>query len=149
MARNKKNGKFRNRRGHTLFIDARKMGELIDRIHRELSDEEIGRIAGTYHAWRLSACGNAQAGGDVGADGNSPEYKDVPGFCKSITTGEMRDHGYVLTPGRYVGAEAQADECEPFDGKMNRLVVQLREQQAEAARLDAAIWRNMEDLGYA
>lgn len=68
---------------------------------------------------------------------------------RPVANEEIRKHGHVLTPGRYVGAEAQTDECEPFDGKMNRLVVQLREQQAEAARLDAAIWRNMEDLGYA
>jgi type I restriction enzyme M protein len=117
-----------------LFIDARKMGQMVDRTHRELTDEEIARIADTYHAWR----GEKEAG----------EYKDVPGFCKSATLEEIRKHGYVLTPGRYVGAEAAEDDDEPFEEKMKRLVVQLREQQAEARRLDEAIWRNIKELGY-
>ena len=92
LARDKKNGRFRDRRGETLFIDARKLGTLVDRTHRELTDEDIARIAGTYHAWR----------GDKGAG----EYADVPGFCKAATLDEIRKHGHVLTPGRYVGAEA-------------------------------------------
>nr|WP_041332704.1 N-6 DNA methylase [Roseiflexus sp. RS-1] len=117
-----------------LFIDARKMGQMVDRTHRELTDEEIARIADTYHAWR----GEKEAG----------EYKDVPGFCKSATLDDIRRHGYVLTPGRYVGAEAAEDDDEPFEEKMKRLVVQLREQQAEARRLDEAIWRNIKELGY-
>lgn len=108
VARNKKNGKFRNRRGHTLFIDARKLGTLIDRTHKDFSEEEIDKVAATYHAWRLSACGDAQAGG-VGAD-NHPPYEDLPGFCKSATTDEIREHGYVLTPGRYVGAAEIEDD---------------------------------------
>ena len=117
-----------------LFIDARKLGRMVDRTHRELTDEEIARIADTYHAWR----GEKEAG----------EYKDVPGFCKSATLEEIRKHGYVLTPGRYVGAEAAEDDGEPFEEKMKRLVAQLREQQAEARRLDEAIWRNIKELGY-
>ena len=117
-----------------LFIDARKMGRMVDRTHRELTDEEIARIADTYHAWR----GEKEAG----------EYKDVPGFCKSATLEDIRKHGYVLTPGRYVGAETAEDDGEPFEEKMKRLVVQLREQQAEARRLDEAIWRNIKELGY-
>ena len=84
------NGRYRDRRRCTLFIDARKLGTLVDRTHRELSDEEIARIAATYHAWR----GEQDAG----------EYADIPGFCKSATTEEIASHGYVLTPGRYVGA---------------------------------------------
>src|SRR6202163_477935 len=82
LARNKKNGRFRDRRGETLFIDARKMGTLMDRIHRELTDDDIGKIAGTYHAWR----------GDKGAG----EYADVPGFCKAAKLEEIREHGHVL-----------------------------------------------------
>jgi type I restriction enzyme M protein len=117
-----------------LFIDARKLGRMVDRTHRELTDEEIARIADTYHAWR----GEKETG----------EYKDVPGFCKSATLEEIRKHGYVLTPGRYVGAETAEDDDEPFEEKMKRLVVQLREQQAEARRLDEAIWRNIKELGY-
>ena len=134
LARDRKSGRFRDRRGQVLFIDARKMGQMVDRTHRELTDEEIARIADTYHAWR----GEKEAG----------EYKDVPGFCKSATLEEIRKHGYVLTPGRYVGAEAAEDDGEPFEEKMKRLVAQLREQQAEARRLDEAIWRNIKELGY-
>ena len=117
-----------------LFIDARKLGRMVDRTHRELTDEEIARIADTYHAWR----GEKEAG----------EYKDVPGFCKSATLEDIRKHGYVLTPGRYVGAETAEDDGEPFEEKMKRLVAQLREQQAEAQRLDAAIARNLQELGF-
>ena len=117
-----------------LFIDARKLGRMVDRTHRELTDEEIARIADTYHAWR----GEKETG----------EYKDVPGFCKSATLEDIRKHGYVLTPGRYVGAETAEDDGEPFEEKMKRLVAQLREQQAEAQRLDAAIARNLQELGF-
>lgn len=125
---------LRDRRGEVLFIDARKLGRMVDRTHRELTDEDIQKIADTYHAWR----GERDAG----------EYNDVPGFCKSVTLDDIRKHGYVLTPGRYVGAEAQEDDGEPFEEKMKRLVAQLREQQAEAAKLDAAIARNLEELGF-
>jgi type I restriction enzyme M protein len=107
---------------------------MVDRTHRELSGDEVTRIANTYHAWR----GEKDAG----------EYADVPGFCKSATLDEVRKHGHVLTPGRYVGAEAQEDDGEPFDEKMKRLTATLREQQAEAAKLDAAIAANLKELGY-
>jgi type I restriction enzyme M protein len=117
-----------------LFIDARKMGRMVDRTHRELTDEDIARIAETYHVWR----GEKEAG----------EYADVPGFCKSASLEEIRKHGHVLTPGRYVGAEAQQDDGEPFAKKMQRLVATLREQQAEAAKLDAAIAANLKELGF-
>jgi type I restriction enzyme M protein len=134
LARDRRNGRFRDRRSETLFIDARKMGTLIDRTHRELTDDDIAKIAGTYHAWR----------GDPGAG----EYADVPGFCKAATLDDIRKHGHVLTPGRYVGAEATEDDGEPFEDKMRRLTATLREQQAEAAKLDAAIAANLEELGY-
>jgi very-short-patch-repair endonuclease len=124
----------RDRRGEVLFIDARKMGRLVDRTHLELTEEDASRIAGTYHAWR----------GDEGAG----EYADAAGFCRSATIDEIRKHGHVLTPGRYVGAEAAEDDGEPFDEKMKRLTATLREQQAEAAKLDEAIARNLKDLGY-
>jgi len=134
LARDKRNGKFRARRGQTLFIDARKMGHLVDRVHRELSDEEIARIAGTYHAWR----------GEAGTDA----YQDIPGFCKSATTDEIAAHGYVLTPGRYVGAEEIEDDGEPFEEKMARLTAKLEEQFQESARLEDAIRDNLKELGY-
>ncbi|MBW7864590.1 MAG: SAM-dependent DNA methyltransferase [Candidatus Hydrogenedentes bacterium] len=124
----------RERKGETLFIDARKLGAMVDRTHRELTDGDIAKIAGTYHAWR----GEREAG----------EYADVPGFCKSATIEEIRKHGHVLTPGRYVGAEEVEDDGEPFEEKMTRLVAQLREQQKEAEELDRAIAKNLEALGY-
>ncbi|MGQ9604519.1 MAG: class I SAM-dependent DNA methyltransferase [bacterium] len=131
---------LRNRRGEILFIDARKLGVMVDRVHRELTDEEIERIASTYHAWRGSTAGGV---------GSEPAvYRDIPGFCKSTTLEEVRKHGYVLTPGRYVGAAAQDEDGEPFEQKMRRLVAELREQQTEAARLDEAIWKNLKELGY-
>ncbi len=134
LARNRRNGKFRDRRGAVLFIDARQLGRMVDRTHRELTDEDIARIAATYHAWR----GEESAG----------EYADVPGFCKSAALQEVRKHGHVLTPGRYVGAAAPEDDGEPFAAKMQRLTAQWREQQAEAQRLDAAIATNLARLGY-
>ncbi len=134
LARNKKNGRFRDRRGETLFIDARKLGSMVDRVHRELIDEDIAKIAGTYHAWR--------------GDKDESEYTDVPGFCKAAELDDIRKHGHVLTPGRYVGAEAAEDDGEPFDAKMKRLTATLRQQHAEAAKLDAAIAANLKELGY-
>lgn len=134
LARDRKNGRFRDRRGQVLFVDARKLGKMVDRTHRELTDEDIARIAGTYQAWR----------GEKGAG----EYADVAGFCRSATLEEIRKHEYVLTPGRYVGAEAQEDDGEPFEEKMRRLVATLREQQAEAAKMDAVIAANLKELGY-
>jgi type I restriction enzyme M protein len=135
LTRNKKPGKgLRDRRGQVLFIDARKMGVLVDRTRRELTDEEIQKIARTYHAWR----------GEKGA-GN---YADVAGFCKSATLEEIRKHDHVLTPGRYVGAAEVEDDGEAFEEKMARLSAQWRRQRAEAARLDAAIEANLVELGF-
>ena len=125
---------FRDRRGEVLFIDARQLGRMVDRTHRELTDEDIARIADTYHAWR----------GEAGAG----DYADVPGFCKAASLEEVRRHGHVLTPGRYVGAAPQEEDGEPFEDKMKRLVAQLQEQQAEGARLDAAIEANLAKLGF-
>ena len=124
----------RERKGETLFIDARKLGYMADRSHRDLSPEDIGRIADTYHAWR----GDNEAGG----------YADVPGFCKSATLEEIRHHGHVLTPGRYVGAAPQEDNGEPFQDKMARLAGQWWEQREETRRLDTAIADNLEKLGF-
>jgi len=135
LARDKHPGKgWRNRRGEVLFIDARKLGHLVDRTRRELSDEDVQRIADTFHAWR----GEPEAG----------EYADIPGFCKSATLEDIRKHGHVLTPGRYVGAEDAEDDGEPFEQKMRRLVAQVREQQAEARRLDDEIGANLLRIRY-
>ena len=134
LARDRHDGRFRDRRGELLFIDARTLGRMVDRTHRELTDEDIARIAETYHAWR----------GEEGAG----DYADVPGFCKAASLEEVRKHGHVLTPGRYVGAAPQEEDREPFEDKMKRLVAQLRGQQDEAAELDAAIAANLEALGF-
>jgi type I restriction enzyme M protein len=139
IARDKRNSRFQDRRGKTLFIDARKLGHLIDRIHRELSEEEILRIAGTYHAWRGDA---VAAGADRG------EYADIKGFCKTATLDEIRAHGHVLTPGRYVGAEEAEDDGELFEEKMKRLTTMLEEQFAESAKLEKTIWENLKELQY-
>ena len=139
VSRNKKNGKglegkpLRGRSGEILFIDARKLGFMADRTHRDLSDEDIARIAGTYHAWR--------------GDGEG-SYEDIPGFCKSGKLEEVRTHGHVLTPGRYVGAEEVEDDGEPFEEKMKRLTGQLDEQFKESARLETEIRNNLAKLGY-
>ena len=120
--------------GQRLKDDARKMGSLIDRIHRDFSDEEIDTIAGTYHAWR----GEKDAG----------EYQDVPGFCMSATIKKIKEHGYVLTPGRYVGAAEIEDDGIPFEEKMTVFTAQLYDQFAKADQLEAVIKRNLEVLGY-
>ena len=140
---------LRDRRGQVLFIDARKLGRMVDRTHRELTDDDIKRIADTYRAWRGTVGAGPRACPDPGQpQGVVPTYRDIPGFCRSVTIDDVRQHGHVPTPGRYVGAEVQEDDGEPFDEKMRHLVTQLHEQQAEAAALDAAIARNLEELGY-
>lgn len=134
VARDKSNKGFRNRRGEILFIDARKMGTLVDRVHRELSDDDIAKISDTYHAWR-------------GQEG-SGKYEDFPGFCKSANKKDIEGHGFVLTPGRYVGAEEIEDDEEPFESKMKRLTTLLRQQQTTAHNIDAAIAANLKELGF-
>src|SRR5215471_8881610 len=133
LSRNKRNGRFRDRRGETLFIDTRKMGTLVDRIHRELTGADIAKIAGTYHAWR--------------GDKDASEYIDMPGFCKTALVEEIRRHGHVLTPGRYVGSAPLEDDDEPFEEKMRRLTATLRRQQQQAAEFDIAIAAELKELG--
>jgi type I restriction enzyme M protein len=129
LSRNKSNGKFRDRRKQTLFIDARKLGHLVDRIHRDLSDDEIAHIARTYHSWR--------------GEKDSGKYEDVPGFCKCGTANEFAAHGYILTPGGYVGAEEEEDDPEPFEEKMKRLVSMLDKQFAESAAVERTLRWNL------
>ena len=124
----------RRRRGEVLFVDARRMGRMLDRTHRELTGDDISRIARAYRSWR--------------GDRKTGRYADIPGFCRSVKLEEIHKHAHVLTPGRYVGAEPQLDDGEPFELKMARLVAQWGEQQAEARRLDAAITKNMKGLGF-
>ena len=136
VARDKKNSRFRDRRGQVLFIDARKVGFMVDRVHRDFAPDDIGKIADTYHAWR-------------GDKDRTTKYEDVPGFCKSATLHAIRSHNHVLTPGRYVGAEAAVEDGEAFDEKMKRLTGQLAEQFAESARLEKEIRKSFKGLGYA
>jgi type I restriction enzyme M protein len=133
---------LRDRRGQALFIDARKLGHLVDRTHRELTNDEVSRIAGMYHLWRGEKSVRPEH-----VDGLTT-YEDIPGFCKSATLEDIRKHGHVLTPGRYVGAEAQEDDGELFGEKMKRLIATLRQQIAEGRKLDAAIETNLKELGY-
>lgn len=142
LARDRKNHKFRDRRGEVLLIDARRMGDMVDRTHRDLSDKDIAKITGMYHLWRGETDVPPEA-----VEGRKA-YEDIPGFCKVASLEEIRKHGYVLTPSRYVGTAASAEDDEPFAEKMVRLLANLRSQQAEAARLDAAIAANLRELGY-
>jgi len=134
LARDRRNGKYRDRRGEVLFIDARKLGNMVDRTHRELNDVDIARITGIYHAWRRKDA--------------AQNYADELGFCKSVTLEEVRQHSYVLVPGRYVGAEPTTEDDEAFEEKMVQLTAQWHEQQAEGERLDAAITKNLAMLGF-
>jgi type I restriction enzyme M protein len=134
VARNKKNGKFRDRRGTILFIDARKMGVLRDRVHRDLTDDEINKIATVYHSWR--------------GEKNAGKYEDTAGFCKTVKTDEVKSNNYVLTPGRYVGAEAVEDDGEVFEDKMKRLIEQLAAQFEESDKLEKQIRKNLGHIGF-
>ena len=135
LARDRRGGGgLRDRRGEILFIDARKLGTMVDRTHRELGDNDIKRITDTYHAWR--------------GQNASSEYENVAGFSKSASLEEVKKHGYVLTPGRYVGVEPTEDDGEPFEEKMARLTSQWREQAEQARRLDEEIEKNLASLGF-
>jgi type I restriction enzyme M protein len=129
-----------------LFIDARKLGTLIDRVHRELTDADMEKITSTYHAWRGDQ--KTKAGSSLNSQPSTLSYSDVAGFCKSATTAAIAAHGHVLTPGRYVGAEEVADDGEPFEEKMPRLVAELQAQFAESEKLEQAIKANLRGLGY-
>ncbi len=132
LARDRTNHKFRNRSNEILFIDARKLGMMINRRNKEFTDEDIAKIAGTYHAWR----------------GESGVYEDIPGFCKAATLDEVRANNYVLMPGRYVGTEEAEDDGIPFEEKMNTLTAQLAEQFARGNELQQRIRENLKGIGY-
>lgn len=133
LNRNKeKNPKYRSRKHEFLFIDARKLGYLVDRKHREFSDEDIKKIAETYHNWRNK-------------DG---KYEDIKGFCKSAKIDELREHEYILTPGRYVGIEEKEDDEVDFEEKMENLTSELAELFAKSKHLEEEIKKNLRGLGY-
>ena len=176
LTKNKKEQTFsdgrkqhRNRQGETLFIDARNMGSMIDRTHKELTADDIAEIARTYHLWRgepvdLSDVGSRTSdakSSEVGSQTSdahttasdlrrqtSDAYQDVAGFCKSATLADIKANDYVLTPGRYVGAAEVEDDGELFEEKMQQLTQTLLQQMAEAQALDSTIKQNLANLGF-
>ena len=133
LARNKNPGNgWRDRRGEVLFIDARKLGHMVDRTRKEFSDEDIAKIAGTYHAWRGEPSANV--------------YEDESGFCKAATLEEIREYNHVLTPGRYVGAAAAETDDVPFEERFAELKETLAEQFAEAEELSALIQMKLQGV---
>ena len=132
LARDRTNHKFRNRSHEILFIDARKLGMMVNRRNKEFMPEDIAKIAGTYHAWR----------------GEGGIYEDLPGFCKAAKIDEVRTNNYVLMPGRYVGTEEIEDDGIPFEEKMNALTTQLAEQFARGNELQQRIRENLKGIGY-
>ncbi len=138
LSRDKSNGvarnaKLRDRRGEVLFIDARKLGHMVDRTRKEFSDTDIEKITRAYHAWR--------------GEGEAGTYEDVPGFCKSASLEEIRGHGYVLTPGRYVGAADVEDDDMPFSERFAGFQAKLEEQFLEAEGLTATIREKLVRVG--
>ena len=133
VTRDKKDHSFRDRRGQILFIDARNMGVMIDRRHRELTDEDVKKISSTYHAWRGE---------------NKLKYEDVTGFCKSAKFEKVEKNNFILTPGRYVGIQEEAEDDEAFEEKMKRLTAELSSQMKEGQKLDEEIKKNLEKIGW-
>ena len=129
VSRNRENGRFRNRKDEILFIDARNMGHLINRRTRELAEDDIQKIAGTYHNWR-------------NPNGN---YKDVKGFCNSVSVERVKELDYVLTPGRYVGLPDNEDNFD-FGERFTSLKAEFEEQLKEEARLNTLIIKNLKKV---
>ncbi|MFN4247380.1 MAG: N-6 DNA methylase [Flavipsychrobacter sp.] len=134
LARNKTNGKFRNRSNEILFIDARELGSMISRKQKELTDSHIAKIADTYHNWRGKEW--------------QEKYKDQPGFCKAANIQDIRKNNYVLTPGRYIDFKQEEDDGVVFDEKMKQLTATLKEQMNNAHELDKTIKENLKKIGY-
>jgi type I restriction enzyme M protein len=134
VSRDKKNQKFRDRRKQVLFIDARKLGTMVDRRHRELTDEDIRRISETYHAWRGELKGK--------------KYQDIPSFYKSASLEELRKQAWILTPGRHVGAAEEEEDNEVFEERMRKLTSELVEQFKKSSELEDRIEKNMAEFGF-
>jgi type I restriction enzyme M protein len=133
VSRDKKNQKFRDRTNRVLFIDARKLGTMVDRRHKELTDDDVKKICDTYHAWR----------GEL----KDKKYEDSPGFSKSASLEEIRKQGWILTPGRFVGTEEEKDDSEVFEEKIGSLISELVQQFATSRKLEGEIRKNLETLG--
>ena len=134
VARDKKDHQFKDREGHVLFIDARKLGTMVDRRHRELTYEDTKKISETYHTWRGELI--------------DKKYQDVAGFCKSASVEDIRKHERTLTPGTYVGAEDEEEEDEAFEEKIDRLMSELAKQMEEGRKLDGDIMKNLARIGF-
>ena len=130
---NKASSGERKHNGETLFIDARELGHMADRTHKEFTREDIEKIADAYHAYRGT---------------NNQEYHDVAGFSKSATIDEIRANDYVLTPGRYVGLAEKADDGESYEEKMSRLTSELSDQFKKSAELEQQIRDALKEIGY-
>jgi len=130
---------LRDRSGEVLFIDARNLGYMKDRVLRDFSEDDIRKITDTFHAWRNDV---------IASEAKQSPYEDIPGFCKSATLDEIKKHDYALTPGRYVGAVEEEDDGEPFADKMQRLTAQLKEQFEQSDKLEAEIKKSLAGLGY-
>jgi type I restriction enzyme M protein len=134
LARNKTNGKFRNRSNEILFIDARELGTMISRKQKELTDNDIAKISETYHNWRSKEF--------------KETYKDIPGFCKSANIQEIRKNNYILTPGRYIDFKEAEEDGQAFEEKMQQLTATLKEQMQKAKTIDDSIKANLKKIGY-
>jgi len=131
VSRDRYDHKFRNRHDEILFIDARKMGTMVTRKNRELTEEDIVKIAGTYHSWRTI----------------NGKFADIKGFCKAAKISEVEKNGFVLTPGRYVGTDYVEEDDEVFEEKMKRLTAELGKQFEESKVLESRIKKNLKDIG--
>ena len=129
LAKNKNTEGFRNRKGEVLFIDARKLGTMVDRVVREFSVEDTAQISDTYHAWR----------GEEHAIERRGDYEDVSGFCYSASLEDIKAHGFVLTPGRFVGAEDELDDGVPFEEKFALLKDEVKKQFLIGRKLEQKI----------
>lgn len=132
VSRDRYDHKYRNRHDEILFIDARKMGRMIDRRHRELTDEEVKLISETYHNWRKK----------------EGKYEDKKGFSKAAKIEEIEKNGFVLTPGRYVGSEIIEEDDEVFEEKMKRLASELNDQFKQSKKLEQKIQENFKKIGF-
>lgn len=134
VTRDKKNREFRDRSGQVLFIDARKMGTMIDRRQKELIAQDIKKISETYRIWRGEA--------------KDKKYQDVLGFCKSTPLEEIRRNEWILTPGRYVGTEEEKEDSQQFEGEMSHLTSEFAKQMEEAKKLDEEVMKGLVKFGY-
>ena len=132
LSRYKNGNKNRDRKGEVLFIDASELGHMVNRRNRAFAEENIQKIASTYHEWKLK----------------ESDYEDIKGFCKSAELGEIEKHNFVLTPGRYVGIPEEEDDGIPFEEKMGALTAELAAQMREAAELDEEIKLQLAKVGF-